>query len=139
MKGLEGQNSALMSPPNQTNRNNLLNDTRGSIQSSVFKNDGRHHQLNSSFGGVSGMSLGINGQSNGGINMRIMSSSSFDHKMIPGNSNNTSIVNVNQTPQHLKQNDKLDVKEYQKVKQSAEHFHTKGYEARKNGDYDFAI
>lgn len=72
---------ALMSPATNTNRKNLLNDTRGSVQSSVIKNDGRHHQLNSSFGGVSGMSIGVNGQSNGGMNMRIMSNGSFDYKM----------------------------------------------------------
>lgn len=142
IRGLDSQN-ALMSPANNTNRHNLLNDTRGSMQSSLMKNDGRHHALNSSFGGVSGMSIS---QSNmGGMNMRILSNSSFDMKQIgvtSTTSNNTSIMNfnVNSTPQHARQLDQSsDVHEYQKVKQSAEQYHTKGYEARKKGDYEKAI
>lgn len=47
-----------------------------------------------------------------------------------------------QTPQNLKlleQTNPAEYRDYMKVKQSAELHHSKGYDARKQGDYETAI
>jgi hypothetical protein len=50
--------------------------------------------------------------------------------------------NINQTPTTLKlleQTNPSEYREHMKIKQSAEQLHSKGYEARKKGDYETAI
>lgn len=50
-----------------------------------------------------------------------------------------SIPNTPQNMKMLEQQNPAEYREYMKIKQSAEQFHTKGYEARKQGDYETAI
>lgn len=75
MMGSSNNNIDLMSPIGQSNRHNFMNDTRHSMQSSMIKpqvadNSMMQHQLNSSFGAMSGISALQ--QSTMGPNIRVI-------------------------------------------------------------------
>ena len=116
MQGLP-PNSALMSPSvNQSNRfGGFMNDTRGSLQSSLFKPmpEGRH-QLNQSLGGASIIS--INNLNNARNHVLNSSLHSINSSVFNGNQN----MQTPQTLKMLEHQNPAEYKEQMKIKQNAE-------------------
>ena len=160
-------NNGLMSPSiNQSSRAGYMNETRGSMQSSILKagTESRYHNMNQSIGGASVASASRNfnnhnfnpgmGQSS---KLRIQSmNSSVDFKNGNHSATNSMMGNMmggsqygmfgsnypNTPVQNLKlleQTNPAEYREYMKQKQAAEQFHARGYDARKKGDYELAI